>query len=62
MLPNFLKEEIASLKDWKIFLCGGEAKVNKARRLFYIAGADLSDIYADAFFTWQDPLPTQKVS
>ncbi len=55
-----IQKEIPSLKDWKIFLCGSEAKVNKARRIFYLSGADLSDIYADAFFTWQIPESTPK--
>ncbi len=58
-----IQKDLTDLKDWKIFLCGGEAKVNKARRIFYLAGADLSDIYADAFFTWQKPqVGAEKVS
>jgi len=57
-----IKEDLSGLKDWKIFLCGSEAKVNKARRVFYLAGADLSDIYADAFFTWQTAEAIEKVS
>lgn len=48
-----IQQAVPDLKKGKIFLCGGEAKVNKARRVFYLAGADLSNIYADAFFTWQ---------
>ncbi len=57
-----IKEDLSDLKNWKIFLCGSEAKVNKARRVFYLAGADLSDIYADAFFTWQTAEVIEKVS
>lgn len=57
-----IQNDLPELKGWKVFLCGSEAKVNKARRVFYLAGADLSDIYADAFFTWQTPEATEKVS
>lgn len=59
---TFIKKDLSSFKDWKIFLCGSEAKVNKARRVFYLAGADLSDIYADAFFTWQTAETVERVS
>lgn len=59
---TLIKQSLPSLKDWKIFLCGSEAKVNKARRVFYLAGADLSDIYADAFFTWQTTEAQEKIS
>ncbi len=57
-----VKNDLPELKDWKIFLCGSQDKVNKARRVFYLAGADLSDIYADAFFTWQTSEVAEKVS
>lgn len=57
-----IKQDLSTLKEWKFFLCGSEAKVNKARRVFYLAGADLSDIYADAFFTWQNTEAQEKVS
>lgn len=57
-----IKEDLPDLKGWKVFLCGSEGKVNKARRVFYLAGADLSDIYADGFFTWQTPDVIEKVS
>ncbi|MBT3352334.1 MAG: 2Fe-2S iron-sulfur cluster binding domain-containing protein [Nitrospinaceae bacterium] len=38
-----------NLKGMKIFLCGYPAMVNAAQKKAYLAGADLQDIYADAF-------------
>lgn len=47
-------EEIAfpdhpNLKGMKIFLCGYPPMVNAARKKAYLSGADLQDIYTDAF-------------
>ena len=42
-----------NLAEHIIYLCGSENKVNQARKKLYLAGANLKDIYADAFITWQ---------
>jgi len=39
----------ASLKDWKVYLCGHPDMVKQVKAKAYIAGAALSDIHLDAF-------------
>ncbi|HED15985.1 MAG TPA: 2Fe-2S iron-sulfur cluster binding domain-containing protein [Gammaproteobacteria bacterium] len=38
-----------NLNNWRIYLCGTPPMVNTAKKLAYLAGADLADIYADPF-------------
>ena len=37
------------LAGWRVFLCGNPDLVNALRKRVYLAGAKMSDIYADAF-------------
>lgn len=37
------------LEGWRVFLCGYPPMVASARKLAYLSGAELSDIYADPF-------------
>jgi NAD(P)H-flavin reductase len=39
----------AGLADWRVFLAGNPPMVEKAKRLAYLAGAALDQIYADPF-------------
>lgn len=39
----------ADLSGWRIFLCGNPDMVTAARREVYLAGAAISDIFADPF-------------
>jgi NAD(P)H-flavin reductase len=41
------------LKGWRVYLCGHPEMVNQTRKLAYLKGASLSDIYADAFHVQQ---------
>lgn len=43
-----------SLAAWKVYLCGAPDLVNKMRKKAFLAGASMSDIYADAFLTAAD--------
>ena len=38
-----------NLKGWRVYLCGHPEMVNQTKRMAYLKGASLSDIYADAF-------------
>ena len=38
-----------ALKDWRVYLCGYPPMVAGARKLAFLAGANLGDIYADPF-------------
>jgi NAD(P)H-flavin reductase/ferredoxin len=38
-----------TLQDWRVYLCGEPAMVAETKKLAYLAGAQLSDIYADPF-------------
>lgn len=42
-----------SLTGWKVFLCGHPEMVNQSKKMAYLKGVSLSDIYADAFYTEQ---------
>lgn len=40
---------IENLKGWRVYLCGHPEMVAHGRRMAYLKGASLKDIYADAF-------------
>ncbi|MCX7066343.1 MAG: FAD-binding oxidoreductase [Methylococcales bacterium] len=40
---------IENLKGWRVYLCGHPDMVNHSKRLAYLKGASIKDIYADAF-------------
>jgi ferredoxin-NADP reductase len=42
-------EELCSLKNWRVYLCGHPDMVKSARKRAFLAGASMKDIYADAF-------------
>lgn len=42
-----------TLKGWRIYLCGHPDMVNQTKKMAYLKGASLSDIYADAFHVAQ---------
>jgi NAD(P)H-flavin reductase len=41
--------DLPKLAGWRVFLCGNPDLVNALRKRVYLAGAKMSDIYADAF-------------
>jgi NAD(P)H-flavin reductase/ferredoxin len=41
--------DLPKLAGWRVFLCGNPTLVNALRKRIYLAGAKMSDIYADAF-------------
>jgi NAD(P)H-flavin reductase len=43
--------DLPKLAGWRVFLCGNPDLVNALRKRVYLAGAKMSDIYADAFVT-----------
>jgi len=47
---------LASLKDlkgWRVFVCGHPDMVNQTKRMAYLNGTSMNDIYADAFHVTQ---------
>ena len=40
---------LQNLKGWRVYLCGHPDMVNQSKRQAYLQGANLQDIYADAF-------------
>lgn len=38
-----------NLKGWRVYLCGHPDMINQTKRMAYLKGASLNDIYADAF-------------
>ncbi|CAA9891504.1 NAD(P)H-flavin reductase [Candidatus Methylobacter favarea] len=38
-----------SLKGWRVYLCGHPEMVKQTRKMVYLKGASMNDIYADAF-------------
>ena len=40
---------IETLKGWRIFLCGHSEMINQTKRLAFMKGASINDIYTDAF-------------
>lgn len=51
-------KEHPSLKGWRVFLCGHPAMVKTARKLCYLSGAAISDIFADPFEVLSAPKST----
>lgn len=45
----------ASLSNWRVYLCGHPEMVKSAKRGAFLAGANLSDIYADPFVLSKSP-------
>ncbi|MFI3158047.1 MAG: FAD-binding oxidoreductase [Methylococcaceae bacterium] len=45
---------IETLKGWRVFLCGHPEMVNQSKRMAFMKGASMADIYADAFHVMQD--------
>lgn len=41
---------IENLKGWRVYLCGHPDMVSQTKRMAYLKGASLADIYADAFY------------
>ncbi len=48
-LAELLRQDWPGLQGWRVYLCGDEQFVNQQRKLCYLAGARLQEIYADAF-------------
>lgn len=46
---QFIKEAHPSTKGYKVFLCGAESFVRKLKKQCFLAGANMTDIHADAF-------------
>lgn len=42
-------DEVPSLRNWRLFLCGHPDMVQQAKKRAFLAGAAMRDIYADAF-------------
>jgi ferredoxin-NADP reductase len=42
-----------SLSGWRVFLCGHPEMVNQTKRMAFMKGASMADIYADAFHVIQ---------
>jgi len=40
---------LTDLKDWRVFLCGHPEMVNQMKKMTFLKGASMKDIYADAF-------------
>ena len=40
---------LPDLKGWRVFLCGNPNRVNQTKRLVFMKGTSMSDIYTDAF-------------
>jgi NAD(P)H-flavin reductase/ferredoxin len=40
---------LSDLKSWRVFLCGHPDMVNQMKKLAFLKGAAIADIYADAF-------------
>jgi NAD(P)H-flavin reductase len=43
-----------SLSGWRVFLCGHPDMVNQTKRMAFMKGASMADIYADAFHVMQE--------
>lgn len=44
---------VESLSGWRVFLCGHPEMVNQTKRMAFMKGASMADIYADAFHVIQ---------
>jgi len=45
---------IETLKGWRVFLCGHPEMVNQSKRMAFMKGASMADIYADSFHVMQE--------
>jgi ferredoxin-NADP reductase/ferredoxin len=45
---------IESLSGWRVFLCGHPEMVNQTKRMAFMKGASMADIYVDAFHVAQE--------
>jgi NAD(P)H-flavin reductase len=45
---------IETLSGWRVFLCGHPDMVNQTKRMAFMKGASMADIYADAFHVIQE--------
>jgi len=45
---------IESLNGWRVFLCGHPEMVNQSKKMAFMKGASMSDIYVDAFHVIQE--------
>ncbi len=43
------RQQIANLKDWRVFLCGHPEMVSQTKTQAFLKGAAIADIYTDAF-------------
>ena len=48
-INELIQSEHSSFKDFRAFLCGSEQRVKKLRKLIFLGGANMKDIYADVF-------------
>jgi NAD(P)H-flavin reductase len=44
---------IESLNGWRVFLCGHPEMVSQSKKMAFMKGASMSDIYVDAFHVLQ---------
>ena len=42
-------ERFTDLTGWRVYLCGAPGMVKAARQMAYLAGAELNQIWSDAF-------------
>lgn len=45
---------IESLSGWRVFLCGHPEMINQSKRMAFMKGASMADIYVDAFHVLQE--------
>ncbi len=48
-------QAMPNLKGWRIYLCGHPEMVSQTKKMAYLKGAALKDIYADAFYVAPTP-------
>ena len=48
-IDELILKQAGNLRDWKVYLCGPEERVQSMRKKCFLAGANMKDIYADAF-------------
>lgn len=46
---EIVSSQIPDLKHWRVFLCGHPEMVNEMKKMTFLKGASIADIYADAF-------------
>jgi NAD(P)H-flavin reductase len=45
---------IETLSGWRVYLCGHPEMVNQTKRMAFMKGASMGDIYTDAFLVAQE--------